>query len=59
MCEKVKTESNQRLCTMDVQVGPVKFPSSSNMLAKRNVTKYSHKQKILKSKISRSMRRKT
>ena len=48
--EKVKNESNQRSCTMDAQVGPVMFPSSSNVFAQRNVAKYHDKQNNLKSK---------
>ena len=43
--EKFKEESNQKLCTMDHQVDPVKFSSISNVLAQRNVTTCSHKAK--------------
>ena len=44
---------------MDAQVGLAKFSSSSNVFAQRNVAKYNDNQNNMKSKISRSMRRKT
>ena len=35
---------------MDAQAGPVKFSFRSEVLTQRNVTKYNHKEKDLKSK---------